>query len=258
MVELSLKDRLQPALLDRLVDDERVVTVYQVVLDPALLQAHGLSEQDVERELGLQGLQRLPGAGDGSQAGPLHVYRTTGGGSSQVASRQLRVRAPKEPAGVPLANLGRVEAGTAVNAQLESPDRRAMSMTRLREAVLRDLRWLFNASGIDDVVDLDRFPEVRRSVLNYGLRSMAGKPVSSIDPVEVSRRIRDAIAYFEPRLSGIRVTPEVQDDKVEGMTLSFLVEAELWGQPVAQHVSLRTSIDVETGDVAVADRAARA
>jgi type VI secretion system protein ImpF len=99
---------------------------------------------------------------------------------------------------------------------------------------------------------------VRRSVLNYGLRSLAGKPVSSVDPVEVSRRIRDAIAYFEPRLSGIRVTPEVQDDKVEGMTLSFLVEAELWGQPVAQHVSLRTSIDVETGDVAVADRAARA
>jgi type VI secretion system protein ImpF len=258
MVELSLKDRLQPALLDRLVDDERVVTVYQVALDLALLREHGLTEPDVERELGLQGLQRVRGSAVGPQDAPVHVYRSTGGPSVQSSSRQLRVRSPRDPAGVPLANLGRVEAGTAVNAQLESPERRAMSMNRLREAVLRDLRWLFNASGIDDVVDLARYPEVRRSVLNYGLRSLAGKPVSSVDPVEVSRRIRDAIAYFEPRLSGIRVTPEVQDDKVEGMTLSFLVEAELWGQPVAQHVSLRTSIDVETGDVAVADRAARA
>ena len=55
----------------------------------------------------------------------------------------------------------------------------------------------------------------------------------------------------------MRVTPELNEDKVEGMTLSFLVEAELWGQPVAQHVALRTSIDVETGDVTVADRAGR-
>ena len=86
---------------------------------------------------------------------------------------------------------------------------------------------------------------------------MAGRPVSSIDPADVSRRIRDAIAFFEPRLSSIQVTPEARDDQVEGMTMAFLVEAELWGQPVAQHLSLRTSIDVDTGDVAVTDRAGR-
>ena len=63
----------------------------------------------------------------------------------------------------------------ALNTQLESPDRRAMSMRRLREAVLRDLGWLLNACGIDDVVDLERYPEVRRSVLNFGLRSLAGR-----------------------------------------------------------------------------------
>jgi type VI secretion system protein ImpF len=132
-----------------------------------------------------------------------------------------------------------------------------MSMGRLREAVLRDLRWLFNASGIDDVVDLEPYAEVSRSVLNYGLRSLAGRPVSSIDPGEVARRIRDSISFFEPRLSRIRVTPETQDTPGEGMTISFLVEAELWGQPVAQQLSLRTSIDVETGDVAVSDRPGR-
>jgi type VI secretion system protein ImpF len=130
-----------------------------------------------------------------------------------------------------------------------------MSMSRLREAVLRDLGWLFNASGMDDVVDLESYAEVRRSVLNYGLRSLAGRAVTSIDPIEVSRRIRDAISFFEPRLSSIRVTPEMPDESGEGMTLSFLVEAELWGQPVAQQMSLRTSIDIDTGDVVVSDRA---
>lgn len=256
MAELSLRDRLQPALLDRLTDDERLVTVYRVTLDPARLAEHGVNEQDVERELGMQGLRRV-GASAATDGASVHVYRATIGGSARVSPRSLRVRATRDSPGIALTQLGEVDASTAVNAQIESPERRAMSMGRLREAVLRDLRWLFNASGIDDVVDLEHLPEVRRSVLNFGLRSLAGRPVSSIDPAEVSRRIRDAIQFFEPRLSAVKVTPEVRDDAVEGMTLSFLVEAELWGQPVAQHLALRTSIDVENGDVAVTDRTGR-
>ena len=65
------------------------------------------------------------------------------------------------------------------------------------------------------------------------------------------------IAYFEPRLSQIRVVPEAREDVSGVMTLSFLVEAELWGQPVAQHLSLSTSIDIESGDVVVGERGAR-
>jgi len=256
MVELSLKDRLQPALLDRLVDDERLVTIYRLTLDPARMREHRVTEQDVERALGLQGLRRA-GKAVNAPGGVIHEYVSSGGLSGQVAPRALRIRVTKDAPSVALTSLGEVDATTVVNSQLESPDRRAMSMGRLREAVLRDLRWLFNASGIDDVVDLEPYPEVRRSVVNFGLRSMAGRPVSSIDPTDVSRRIRDAIAFFEPRLSNIQVTPEARDDRVEGMTMAFLVEAELWGQPVAQHLSLRTSIDVDTGDVAVTDRAGR-
>jgi type VI secretion system protein ImpF len=259
MVELSLKDRLQPALLDRLTDDERLVTVYRVALDPERLAQHKLGEQEVERALGLQGLRRVRESSAGRTAGGriLHEYVAAGGTSSPLSPRALRVRSGGD-AGIPLTTLGEVEASSLVNTQVESADRRAMSMTRLREAVLRDLRWLFNSSGIDDVVDLEAWPEVRRSVLNYGLRSMAGKPLSSIDPIEVARRIRDVITFFEPRLSSVRVTPEVKEGSPDTMTLAFVVEAELWGQPVAQHVSLRTSIDVENGDVAVADRAGRA
>lgn len=256
MAELSLRDRLQPALLDRLTDDERLVTIYRVTLDPARLGEHGLSEQDVERELGLQGLRRV-GAAAVSDGAPVHVYQTTTGGSSRISPRSLRVRASRDSPGVALTQVGAVDASTTVNTQIESQERRAMSMGRLRESVLRDLRWLFNAAGIDDVVDLEHLPEVRRSVLNYGLRSLAGKPVSSIDPAEVSRRIRDAIVFFEPRLSAVKVAPEIRDESIEGMTLSFIVEAELWGQPVSQHLALRTSIDIENGDVAVTDRIGR-
>ena len=257
MVELSLKDRLQPALLDRLIDDERLVVVYRVILDDARLKERRLTEQDVDRALGLQGLKPAGKPAVSAAGGSVREYVAGGGPSGRISPRMLQVGTTQGAAPIPLTSLGQVEVTSVVNSQLESPDRRAMSMGRLREAVLRDLRWLFNASGIDDVVDLEPYAEVRRSVLNYGLRSLAGRPVTSIDPNEVARRIRDSISFFEPRLRKIRVTPETQDRPSEGMTISFLVEAELWGQPVAQQLSLRTSIDVETGDVAVSDRPGR-
>jgi type VI secretion system protein ImpF len=258
MAELSLKDRLQPALLDRLTDDERMVTIFRLTLDHAKLRVCGLSEPEVERALGLQGLRPVGASFATGEGATTREYVAAGRPASQVSPRALRVRAANGQAEVPLTEFCKVEVTAAVNPQLESAERRAMSMSRLRAAVLRDLGWLFNASGVDDIVDLEPYPEVRRSVLNFGLRSLAGRSVTSIDPLEVSRRIRDVIGIFEPRLSNIRVTPETRDDTDAGMTVSFLVEAELWGQPLAQQLSLRTSMDVGSGDVNVADRAGRA
>lgn len=257
MAELSLKDRLQPALLDRLIDDERMVTVFRLTLDHDELRRHGLSEADIDRALGLQGLRSIGPAGATRTNATVREYLAPVRSTGQVSPRSLRVRAANGQSDIPLTELCKVEATVSVNAQLESPDRRTMSMSKLRESVLRDLGWLFNASGIDDIVDLEPYPEVRRSVLNFGLRSLAGRSVSSIDLHEACRRIRDAITFFEPRLSQIRVTPEERDGSDAGLTVSFLVEAELWGQPMAQQLSLRTSIDVESGDVLVDDRAGR-
>jgi type VI secretion system protein ImpF len=257
MVELSLRDRLQPALLDRLTDEERLLTVVRVVLNRESMQTHGISADAVERALASEGLRPSgkPVSGGSSGDGETLEFVTAGRRASMATLRGLRVRGTGGE--LPLEAICKLDVTMALNTQLESADRRAMSMRRLREAVLRDLGWLLNACGIDDVVDLEHYPEVRRSVINFGLRSQAGRNISSLDPQDVARRIRDAIAFFEPRLSQIRVVPEAREDVSGVMTLSFLVEAELWGQPVAQHLSLRTSIDIETGDVVIGERGAR-
>ena len=62
MAELSLKDRLQPALLDRLTDDGRMVTIYRLTLDIEKMSRYGLTEVDVERALGMQGLRPVGSA----------------------------------------------------------------------------------------------------------------------------------------------------------------------------------------------------
>ncbi|MGJ3627060.1 hypothetical protein AB5I41_09315 [Sphingomonas sp. MMS24-JH45] len=45
----------------------------------------------------------------------------------------------------------------------------------VRSVLLRDLGWLFNTASIAIDVDLSETPEVRTSVLNFGVPDLAGK-----------------------------------------------------------------------------------
>jgi type VI secretion system protein ImpF len=84
--------------------------------------------------------------------------------------------------------------------KLEPREARVLSKRRMRESVLRDLAWLFNATQLEAVETLAKEPYVRRSVLNFGLPAMSGKAVSSLDVTDLTRAVREAILTFEPRI----------------------------------------------------------
>jgi type VI secretion system protein ImpF len=124
----------------------------------------------------------------------------------------------------------------------------------LRECVLRDLTWLFNSLSLEASLDLDAFPYVAASVLNFGLPSFAGWMISSIDPLQAAEQLRRAVELFEPRLRSVRVrpTPPAQGTQPDNdAVLEFTIDAELWGQPVAQRMELTTRIDTLSGDISV-------
>ena len=60
----------------------------------------------------------------------------------------------------------------------ESPrdpaDQQSLSMTALRQAVLRDLAWLLNTTNLATTDDLASAPKVATSTLNYGIPGFAG------------------------------------------------------------------------------------
>ena len=84
--------------------------------------------------------------------------------------------------------------------RLESREARVFSKRRLRQAVLRDLAWLFNATQLEAGGDLTRTPLVRESVLNFGLPALSGTAASSLDVGDLAKAIREAILNFEPRI----------------------------------------------------------
>jgi type VI secretion system protein ImpF len=135
----------------------------------------------------------------------------------------------------------------------ESRDRRVFSVARLRESVLRDLAWLMNTANLACVQDLSRYPEVASSVLNYGIPALSGATLASTDVQALERAIKQAIADFEPRIlrHTLSVRLDIDEGRMNRNAMTFLIEGELWAQPVPLRLFLKTEIDLELGDVKV-------
>ena len=138
--------------------------------------------------------------------------------------------------------------------KVEPIEARVMSRRRLREAVLRDLNWLFNCARLSDSVDMSAVAQARRSVLDFGLPALSGHTASSIDAVALEGQVRQAILDHEPRIlaASLRVEAIVSEQQLDHRNqISFRIAGQLWSQPVPLELLLHTDIDLETGRVDV-------
>ncbi|MEJ8472473.1 type VI secretion system baseplate subunit TssE [Roseibium algae] len=126
----------------------------------------------------------------------------------------------------------------------------SINIARLRKIILRDLTWLFNTSNMEADHDLEVFPNVAQSVLNYGISDLSGSTNTQNRAQEIQQTVRKAIETFEPRIR--RETIEVTMQKQEAGTLiSFDIRAEHWAEPVPVDLYLRTALDVTSGEITV-------
>jgi len=140
--------------------------------------------------------------------------------------------------------------------KVESRQERIISRTQLRACVLRDLSWLFNTTNLASDTDLAAFPLVAQSTLNYGLAPLSGKLVSSLDLSRLERVLKDALVRFEPRilpqtLSVRGIAPG--DAETHHNVVSFEIKGELWGHPYPLELLLKTDVDLENGEIRIAE-----
>ena len=141
----------------------------------------------------------------------------------------------------------------------ESRDKRVLSLSKLREGVIRDLAWLFNSGNLETTEDLSDYPHVARSVVNFGLPDLAGKTVSGLDVKAVEKLLKQIIQNFEPRIlsNTLRINVSSQESAMSANALTFDIEGEMWAQPTPQRLFLRTEIDLESGAFAVREHNGR-
>jgi len=133
--------------------------------------------------------------------------------------------------------------------ETESREERVLSFRQLRKSVIRDLEWMLNTGHLETTQDLSEYPEVRRSVLNYGIPDIAGATASSMDAYQLELALRQAILDFEPRILPHNLRIQIiRDDKEMSINSIILeIEGEVWGQPVPEHLYLKTVLDLELG-----------
>ena len=140
--------------------------------------------------------------------------------------------------------------------RVDPTDARLLGRSGLRAAVLRDLACLLNVTRLGASQPLDAWPEVERSVLNYGLPAFAGETASTLDVKGLERAIRQAILRFEPRiLADTLEVKAIEQDSMMGWhnVVCVTISGQIWAQPVPLEMMLRTEVDLETGQVSLSE-----
>ena len=132
-----------------------------------------------------------------------------------------------------------------------------VSKGRLKRMVLRDLSWLLNTTAHHTDDQLDDHPEVKRSVINYGIPVLSGKNFSSVDWNELERGIQEAVEFFEPRIlpETLKVTAIRPADSLGHHNLvQFELRGELWSIPFPIELLIRSELDLESGQSRLTDQ----
>jgi type VI secretion system protein ImpF len=138
----------------------------------------------------------------------------------------------------------------------EPREARMVSRQRLKQAVLRDLAWLLNATRMVGVADWSAAPAAQRSVINFGMPALAGETASTLDITELERSMRQTIIDFEPRIdpATLSVAAETAPGALDHHNqIQVRIRGNLWAQPVPIELLLRTEVDLETGQVDIED-----
>ena len=134
--------------------------------------------------------------------------------------------------------------------KVESRKKRVLSFQKLKLSVVRDLEWLLNAGCLENTQDLNAFPQIKQSVLNYGIPDFTGTTATNLDVGTLEFMLRQRILAFEPRL--LQRSLKVRVIKKEAHnTVIIEIEGELWSQPMPERLYLKTILDLELGDFKV-------
>jgi type VI secretion system protein ImpF len=165
----------------------------------------------------------------------------------------------------------------------ESSKDRVVSDKKYRQGVLRDFDWLFNTYGAinpdgtaylregrperfgsepqKEPLDLRKYPEAFRSVINYGLKQLWGLTLRDKGPIQ--DEIREAILLFEPRIKPDSLVIEIVNPgeqagqrtsrKIDGAMIEIIIQGELWTNERLEQLQLKTAVDLEMGQCSLGD-----
>ncbi len=132
--------------------------------------------------------------------------------------------------------------------------RNAISESVLKQELAFDLQSLLNTVNLAAASDLDELPEVRKSILNFGVDDLTAITSDTRAAVALDRRLREILIVYEPRLvrESIVVTLDKNQDGSDAR-LAFRVSAEMRASPHDIAVEFVADVETYSGQISVKD-----
>jgi type VI secretion system protein ImpF len=126
------------------------------------------------------------------------------------------------------------------------PQLERFNESALRATVRRDLAWLLNTTNLGAVVDLEPYPHVQTSVLNYGVADVAGKTLTWRFVQQRARQIRSAIRAFEPRIAEDTLFVEPASKAERRNSVTFTIQGDVTSAVKAVPIKFRTDFEADS------------
>jgi type VI secretion system protein ImpF len=119
----------------------------------------------------------------------------------------------------------------------------------LRATVMRELNWILNTTNLESANDLEPYPQVRTSVLNYGVRDLAGKTLTRSVVQARAKQIREAIRAFEPRMDSGRLEVDSVSTPERVNAITYVIRSDVTSAVQAMPVEFKTDVELDTAAV---------
>lgn len=146
----------------------------------------------------------------------------------------------------------RIEETGATQLLLKSPSMiHRYNEGAMRKSVRRELNWLLNTVNLGAVTDLERYPHVQTSVLNYGMPDLTGRASTAKAIKGRADDICLMIRTFEPRLDADKLEVEAKPGVGLDNAVSFVIRGDIVSAVRAMPVQFLANVEVETGEAVV-------
>ena len=123
--------------------------------------------------------------------------------------------------------------------------------TAMRASVRRELGWLLNTVYLGASVDLEPYPQVQTSVLNYGMPDLTGRASTPVAVKARANQIAEQIRIFEPRLDAENLQVKAEPGVGLDNAVAYMIRGDITSAVRAMPVQFFANVEVETGEAVV-------
>ncbi len=123
-----------------------------------------------------------------------------------------------------------------------------ITFKQLKKDIFENIEMILNSRSHPQGAELEKYPELQNSVLNFGLPDFCGRVCSRNEREQIREHVLNQLRWFEPRLAADSVSVELRDDaSAPNSVLEFQIQGRIEVGELNEEIVFISKLDLETG-----------